>query len=340
MHLEKYFFALTIVTALVLTFFLLQPFGTYLVLAGILTYYLGPLKRYLRRYMRSEALCAAILVVLVVLLVVAPSIYVTTHLVSQVSSAYNDFKEARIGERLGRFVQQKTGREIEFYRIFLNLLESARNFLVGSAPNLLGSLTSLVVGLFIMFFVIYYALQESGELGRRLARLIPLEAGLKDKMLEEIRGVLEGVLYGQVITAVVVGALEGIGFLIFGVGNAIFWAVMMMILSFIPVLGTPLVWVPAGIYLIVEGHLGRGLGLLIYSTIAVVYVDNFLKPRLISDKSRIHPIIILIGVLGGLELFGFIGLVIGPLVLALLIRMLVFYEEVYLPKQDGAKGDS
>ncbi|MBZ5535057.1 MAG: AI-2E family transporter [Acidobacteriia bacterium] len=340
MHLEKYFFALTIFAALVLTFFLLQPFGTYLVLAGILTYYLGPLKRYLRRYMPSEALCAAILVVLVILVVVAPSIYVTSHLVTQVSSAYNDFKDARIGDRLGRFVQQKTGRDIEFHRIFLNLLESARNFLLGAAPNVLGSLTSLVVGLFIMFFVIYYALQESGELGRRLRRLIPLEAGLKDKMLEEIRGVLEGVLYGQVITAVVVGALEGIGFLIFGVGNAIFWAVMMMILSFIPVLGTPLIWVPAGIYLIVEGHLWRGLGLLVFSTVVVVYVDNFLKPRLISDKSRIHPIIILIGVLGGLELFGFIGLVIGPLVLALLIRLLVFYEEVYLPKQAGSKADS
>lgn len=333
MRTEKYFFVLTIVAALVVTFFLLKPFATYLVLAAILTYFLRPLKRRLLPHVRSEAVCAGLLVVLVILLVVLPSIFITTHLISQVTSAYDGFREAHTFERLAAFIQQKTGREIHFQSIALKLLDNIRAFMLDAAPNVVGSFTSLLLGLFVMFFLMYYALQQSSGLGTKLAHLIPLEAELKEKMIDEVRHVLKGVLYGQVVTAIVQGALGGLGFLVFGIGNAIFWAVMMMILSFIPFVGTPLIWLPAAIYLILEGRLWHGIGLLIYSTVIVVNVDNVLKPRLISGKSNIHPAVVMIGVLGGLKLFGFIGLVIGPLVLALLIRLLAFYEAVYLPKQ-------
>lgn len=333
MRLEKYFFALTIFGALLLTFFLLKPFATYLILAAILTYFLFPIKRVLIRFVRSESLCAAILIVLVIVLVVLPSIYLTTHLVSQVSSAYSNFKAEHVLQRLGDFIRLKTGQEVQFQKPLLGALETTRGFLLGAAPNFLGSLTSLVLGLFVMFFVMYYALQLSGDVAHKLTHLIPLEAGLKEKMLEELRAVLQGVLYGQVITALVQGALGGVGFLIFGVGDAVFWSAIMTILSFIPFVGSAIVWAPAGIFLIIEGHLWRGLGLLIYSGVIVTNIDHVLKPRLISAKSKIHPVVVLIGVLGGLKLFGFIGLVIGPLVLALLIRLVAFYEEVYMAKE-------
>ncbi|MDD5543839.1 MAG: AI-2E family transporter [Acidobacteriia bacterium] len=332
-HLEKYFFALTIVAALVLTFFLLRPFFTYLVLAGVLTYFLRPAQRFLLRYLHSRAWGAAILIVLVILLIVLPSFYLAIHLINQVTSAYNSFKDVHSLDRLTSWVQQKTGYEIQVTAYLLKLLANVRDFLLQAAPNVLGSLAELVLGLFVMFFVMYYALQQPGGVARKLAHLIPLEPGLKDQMIEEIHSVLEGVLYGQVITAIVQGFLGGLGFLVFGVPNAIFWGVMMMILSFIPFVGTPVVWVPAGIALIIDGRLWHGVGLLAFSALVVANVDNVLKPRLISGRSNIHPAVVMIGVLGGLKLFGFIGLIIGPLVLALLIRLVEFYEEVYVPKQ-------
>lgn len=333
MRLEKYFFALTILTALALTFFLLQPFVNYLVLAAILTYFLRPLKRRLMPWVRSQSLCAALLIVLVILLVVVPSFYLTSHLITEVTGAYNNFKEAHTLGRFAAFIQMKTGHAIHLDSVLLKLLDNVREFLVGAAPNFLGSLASLVIGLFIMFFVMYYALQLPGDFGHHLARLIPLEAELKEKMIEEVRAVLEGVLYGQFVTALIHGAAMGVGFALFGIENALFWAVLMTILSFVPVLGTPIIWIPAAVSLMAQGRLWMGLGLLAYSSVIVAVIDNVLKPRLISDKSNIHPVIVMIGVLGGLKLFGFIGLVVGPLVLALLIRLLVFYEEVYLPRQ-------
>ncbi len=332
-RLEKYFFALTIFAALLLTFFLLKPFINYLVLAAVLTYFLRPAKRRLSRYISSPPLCATLLIVLVIVLVVVPTFYLTAHLVTQVTGAYNNFKETHVVEKITTFLQAKTGQDIHLQTVLLKLLDNVREFVLSAAPNFLGSVASLVIGLFVMFFVMYYALQQSSAIAQKLAHLIPLEKGLKEKMLEEIQAVLEGVLYGQIITALIHGAAMGIGFLVFGLHNVIFWAVLMTILSFIPVLGTPIIWVPAGIYLIINGHPWLGVGLLIYSTLVLTIIDNVLKPRLISDKSNIHPVIVMIGVLGGLQLFGFIGLVVGPLVLALLLRLLVFYEEVYLPKQ-------
>jgi predicted PurR-regulated permease PerM len=333
MRTEKYFFTFTILAALVLTFFLLKPFATYLVLAAILTYFLLPLKQRLVRHVRNEALCVAFLIVLVILLVVVPSFYLTSHLVNQVTSAYDNFKETILLQRMSSYIQLKTGREINFQPVVLKLMDNIRGFVLGAAPNFLGSLASLALGLFTMFFVMYYALLQPAGLGKKLTNIIPLDAELKQKMVEEIRAVLKGVLYGQLVTSLVHGALEGLGFFFFGIPNTVFWAVLMVILSFIPVLGTPMVWVPAAIYLWIIGHPWFGLALLAYSSVVTAVVDNVLKPKLISGKSNIHPVIVLIGVLGGLNLFGFIGLVIGPLLLAMLIRLLVFYEEVYLPKQ-------
>ena len=140
----------------------------------------------------------------------------------------------------------------------------------------------------------------------------------------------QAVLYGQVMTAVIQGALGGIALFIFGVPNWIFWGAIMIIMAFLPVLGTPLIWVPAAVGLILDGEMARGVGLLIFGATIVMNIDNFIRPRLVSGRTKVHPVLILIGVLGGLKIFGFIGMLIGPLVLALLMALIKFYETAYV----------
>ena len=104
----------------------------------------------------------------------------------------------------------------------------------------------------------------------------------------------------------------------------------MIITAFIPLLGTPVIWVPAALSLILGGSTARGVGLLIYGGTLVMNIDNFLRPRLMSGRTTVHPVLILIGVLGGLRVFGFVGLLVGPLILALLVAFIKFYEHAYL----------
>ena len=105
----------------------------------------------------------------------------------------------------------------------------------------------------------------------------------------------------------------------------------MTIMAFLPVLGTPIIWVPAAVGQILDGNTAHGIGLLIYGSILVINVDNIIRPRLVSGRTKVHPLLILIGVLGGLKIFGFIGMLLGPLILALLVALVRFYEQAYLP---------
>src|SRR5438128_1458387 len=164
-----------------------------------------------------------------------------------------------------------------------------------------------------MFSVMYYGFVEGETFVTRIRQLLPLEPSLKDSLFYELRTITQAVLYGQVMTAVVQGSLGALGLLVFGVPNWLFWGAIMIIIGFLPLVGTALVWGPAAVALILDGATARGIGLLIYGAAIVMNVDNVLRPRLMSGRTKVHPAFILIGVLGGLKVFGFVGLLVGPL---------------------------
>jgi len=331
---EQSFFVVTICAAFLGAFFLLYPFLQYLVFALLLTYMLHPLKRRLQVRIRSRSVVALLMILLILVAIILPVVFITTKLVREVRSTVSILTESPDRyvylEKVEVWVQRVTGEPADLHVYKNQLIAQVRGFLVKTAPDFLGSLTDWLLGFFIMLFVMFYSLQSGRSGFERVRALIPLAPNLKDKLIEEIKSVTWAVVYGQVVTALIQGSLGGLGFLIFGVPNAVLWGFVMIVLSFLPLIGTPIIWAPAGIFLILSGATARGIGLLLWGGILVMNVDNFLKPRLISGQSNIHPVVVLLGVLGGLKLFGFIGLVTGPLTLALLIALVRFYEEDYL----------
>ena len=331
---EQTFFIFTICAAFLGAFFLLFPFLHYLFFALLLTYVLHPLKRRMQLRIRNRSVVAILLILLILVAIILPVVYITTKLVTEVRatvSKVNESPERDVYlEKAERWIERVTGEPADLHAYRNQLVSQVRAFLVRVAPNLLGSISELLLGFFIMLFVMFYSLQSGRGSFERVRAIIPLAPNLKDKLIDEIKSVTWAVVYGQVVTALIQGSLGGLGFLMFGVPNAVLWGFVMIVLSFIPLVGTPLIWAPAGIFLILSGATARGIGLLLWGGILVMNVDNFLKPRLISGQSNIHPVVVLLGVLGGLKLFGFIGLVAGPLTLALLIALLRFYEEEYL----------
>ena len=263
---------------------------------------------------------------------ILPTVYLVSELVDQVSGAYTTLKTDSL-KQVGDYFSSLTNGQVDFQEILDAALEQVRQSIVGVAPNILGSISELLLGLFIMFFVMFYGFREGQGFITYLKELLPLEAGLKDSLFHQMRTVTQAVLYGQVLTAVIQGALGGLGLLVCGVPNALFWGAIMMITAFLPLLGTPLIWVPAGVGLIMDGSMTRGILLLIYGATIVMNIDNFLRPRLVSGRSNVHPVLILIGVLGGLRVFGFIGMLVGPLVLAILVALIKFYEQNYMRRK-------
>jgi predicted PurR-regulated permease PerM len=330
MRQERIFFAVLFTIITILAMIIMQPFLTYIILAGILTYTLFPVYRFINGRLHRPELSSALCILVALTLMVLPAFFLVTELVQQVSGAYTNFQAGETIQRLSDYLSGLTGNSRNFDQMVQGALNQVRQTIVGLAPDILGSIGSLVLGLFIMFFVMFYGFREGESFIRRIKSLVPLDPNLKEALFFELRTVTQAVLYGQVMTAVIQGTLGGLALLIFGVPNALFWGAIMIITAFLPVLGTPMIWVPAAVGLMLNGDMTRGIGLMIVGATIVMNIDNFIRPRLVSGRTSIHPVLILIGVLGGLQLFGFIGMLIGPLVLAMLVAFVKFYEQSYL----------
>ncbi len=329
MKLEKVVFGIVfgIIATVALT--IMWPFLTYIVLAGILTYILFPVYHFLQRRTGRPEISSAMSIVLALILMVLPAFFLVSQLVQQVSGAYNNFQAENL-QRVGDYLSGLTGNRVNFEEMVNSSLAQIRQSIVGFAPDILGSIGEVLIGLFIMFFVMYYGFREGERFLSRIKVLLPLDPALKESLFYELRTVTQAVLYGQVMTAVIQGTLGAFGLLIFGVPNWLFWGALMIILAFLPVLGTPLIWVPAAVGKLLDGETASGVGLLVFGATIVMNIDNFIRPRLVSGRTKVHPVLILIGVLGGLKVFGFTGMLVGPLVLALLVACVKFYEQAYL----------
>jgi predicted PurR-regulated permease PerM len=131
---------------------------------------------------------------------------------------------------------------------------------------------------------------------------------------------------------VIQGSVATLGLVMFGVGNWVFWGAIMLILAFLPVFGTPLIWIPSAVDKLLAGETFEGIGLLLYGILIVTNIDNLVRPKLVSERSHVHPVLVMVGILGGLEIAGFSGMLVGPLILALLVALIQFCEEVYIKK--------
>ncbi|MDO8558561.1 MAG: AI-2E family transporter [bacterium] len=184
----------------------------------------------------------------------------------------------------------------------------------------------------LLFFIAFYYFMKDGHVFRqKLFGISPLSDAAETKIYNTVLVAINAVMRGALIIAFMQGALAGIGFWIFGINAPILLGSVTMFASLIPMLGTSLVLVPSILFLFATGSTASGIGFALWSGIAVGLVDNIFKPKLIEQRMKIHPLLILLSILGGLNIFGFLGFIIGPLVLAVAWALAEIYREEYHP---------
>jgi len=146
----------------------------------------------------------------------------------------------------------------------------------------------------------------------------------KKHLFARFQRVITSLIYGILVVGIIQGIFGAIGFYIFKIPTPIFWGIIMAVLSILPAVGTWLVWVPAILLNIFGGNILNGIGLLIYGGLVIIYFEGFLKPKLVGTRADIHPLVVLLGVFGGIALFGLVGIMIGPLILGLTLTFLKF----------------
>ena len=319
------YFLFFLVVFLTLTILLVWPVFPYVVLGIVLAYLLHPVESRLKRVLSPAGARAGLLTLLVTLLIMVPVVYVVQRLTRELASA------AQIG-RMGQLVQDSRNwlesHQAEMVAAWMvEAVEQGQNFLVSSIPNLFGSVFNIVLGIFVFLFVFYYFTKEGADIWQALLDAIPLPSRLKSELYGGVSGILRGIFYGQLFTALLQGGIGGIGLVIFQVPQAFLLTGLMTVLAFLPVVGATLVWAPVGILKLMAGQTAQGLGMLIWGAVLVMNIDNVIKPRLIAQHSQVHPVVILIGMIGGIKVFGFIGFLVGPVIFGIFLQLLRFFVE-------------
>jgi len=321
-----YFLVMLYALALIVLFLMFRPFLTFLILGGIIVVFFYPVNNWLKKYVRNSVASSLIMTLLILVLIVIPSFFLVSALAEEATIAYTSLLRADLDE-MSASLSEFLGVEVNLEEQLVPLTRTIRDYITGSIIQILGSLTEFLAKLFIMFFLIYYGFKEGDKLVKSFMGLLPIPKKHKFALQEETSRVLYGVLYGQILISVIQGVVGGIGFWIFGVPNPIFWGFVMGVLAFVPLLGPFLVWLPASLVLFFSGDTFNGVGLFIYGALLTSNIDNILRPRLIGDKAKMHPLLVLVGILGGISLFGFIGMLIGPVVLAICILIIKFFNK-------------
>ena len=173
--------------------------------------------------------------------------------------------------------------------------------------------------------------------------LVDIPEGDKKEINRKISNVIYAVIHGTIILALIQGVIAAIGYwLIGGMDAPIFWGLMTALTALIPIIGTAMIWIPASLILVINSiimsdtsGLVRGIALFAYGALVISSIDNFLRPKIVGDRARIHPIIVLLGVFGGLVVFGLIGGIVGPLILALIVTFSGMYRQYVLGGKSG-----
>jgi len=323
-----------------LVFRIFQPFLVPIGWATVLAVVCHPVHRRLARKLGPTA-AATVSTIGVALVLILPGIALATAFVreaaqaaGQVSSAINPERVAQI-ERLWAWVQQRTiGREgLDLATLAGQAATAGAGWAASQAGAMLRDAVVLVVNLFVALFALFFLFRDGTAFMDAVRRILPVADAQRERMIREARSLINATVTSGFIVAAVQGFLGGLAFALLGIGAPLFWAVVMSFCALLPI-GSGIIWVPMVLWLLLTGHVVRGIVLLGVGIGIIGLVDNFLRPLLLSGQSRLNGLLVFVSVIGGIALFGLLGMVLGPVVLATAVGIFEAYSES--PRPDSA----
>ncbi len=221
----------------------------------------------------------------------------------------------------------ETLRSVDFVGLLQQGAERVGSYLATSVGSWLRNLFSFFVNLFILLFALFFMFRDGQQIVHALRHLIPFDAEIQKDMLEESRDLIFASVAVALLIAAIQGVLGGTAFALTGLGAPVFMGVLIAFFSIVPVVGSALIWVPAALWLGINGHWGKALLLVAICGGVAGVADNLVRPLLMRNRTRLNDLLLFISILGGLDVFGLLGLVAGPTILAAALGVLRVYME-------------
>lgn len=324
----SFFVLLFIVLGLVFT--VVRPFLNVLVLGGILAILFQPVyTRFLRKW-RSPGLAALCTVGVIVLILLIPTVIFGQLVFNEVLGLYHSVRDgslhfdiSALGQSLPASLQSAAAN---FALDTTNLVGKISGSAFQSFSYVVSHVASFVLSLFLVLFVTYYLLKDGQHFKQVFIDISPIATSQENILFTKLSAAINGVVKGSFLLALIQGSVATVGFFIFGVPNPILWGVATVVAALVPTVGTSLSITPAVAYLLLSGHTGSALGMTIWGALAVGLIDNIVGPRVVGSAIKLHPLLVLLSVLGGVTAFGFIGFLLGPILMAVLVAMVDMYR--------------
>jgi predicted PurR-regulated permease PerM len=327
--------------ALYLCWLILQPFFNVLLWAAVLAIVFYPMHRRILARMGSPALAAAASTLLVIVFILLPVTFITVAIVREISSAAANFQQGMATftmpelpwvtwamDWLDRYIHIDRAEAQQFVVARLQTWGAA---LAGSTLMVVGGAVGAIVQTVLVIFTLFYLFRDGDRIRHAAYEMLPIERVQAHDIAIRTRDVIGATVNGVLVIAAIQGTLGTIIFAILGLPSALLWGVVMFFLSMIPMAGAFLVWVPAAGYLALTGAYTKAIILTVWGVVVISSIDNFLSPRLVGQRASLHELLIFFAVLGGLEVFGVLGLILGPVVVAIALALIEMVRQAYRP---------
>ncbi|MBI5102551.1 MAG: AI-2E family transporter [Nitrospirae bacterium] len=310
-----------------------SPFLTAIAWAVVFCVIFYPVYLFILKHVRYASAASIITVMIIALVIVGPLSYLSFSLVSEVTDLVtktgrpespslgdilDDGRVAGLIREAGPYLGVSEDSAREF------LIESGRKLAKEAVDHLSSGFTNSVgvaVNFVLMIFTVFFLFRDGNHLVLRVKDYLPFPELYKDRLTQQTKDMIVSTIYGGVVVAISQGVIGGVAFAVIGVGSSVLWGSVMALCSFLPAIGTAIVWVPASLLLFFQGAYLKAVALVLIGFFAIGTIDNVLKPLIIGGRTRMPAIIIFFTVLGGIKFFGLLGLVMGPLIFALFISV-------------------
>jgi len=328
-----------------LGYLIFRPFLIPITWAVVFSILFYPLYAFILKYLRWKSAASFIVLLVILVVVLGPISYLSFLLIQELreltastdAGVISGFRDMVQHPALKSFLE----RIMSFFNITEDELHQALNenirqigqdVLGGIRKGIAGVITGFLDFIF-MTITIFFFLKDGPGFARKLLELMPFSDSQKNTLVEKLKDIVIATMFGGVVVAIVQGFAGGIAFALLGISSPVLWGFAMSIASFLPIIGPFIIWMPAAVYLFLQGFVGKGVALLLIGTFGISLIDNFLRPAIIGTRAKMHYLPLFFTVLGGIKVFGLIGIILGPLVFALFLSVI----EVFRSMEEGKR---
>lgn len=323
---EYVFLLIVLALVSVLSFFVFRHFLSTLVLATVFAITFSPLYEILRKRLKSRGLASILTIVLILIFILGPLSIIGIQIFHESRDLYFSISSGG-KDGIVDFVNQaivNLGKSLPIPEVTVDLdqyVSKGLGALLSNIGAIFQNFAGFLAGLIIFFIALYYFFKDSESIKDSIKSLSPLGDDYDTKIIKRISSSIETLVRGTLLIAIIKGIVASFGFLIFGVANPVLWGFVTALTALIPGIGTGLVFVPAVLFLFLVGSMPSAVGLLFWGIGIVGLLDNFLGPRLMTKGTKLHPLLVLLSVIGGLSFFGPVGFLLGPVIVSLFFTL-------------------